>query len=104
LTEEVHGGEFAQVEHGGQDPLGWRELGFCACAGGDQALVTAAGAKRSLALNLQCRSQHVDELAELLAGHARQFRILQRSRREAMGSLAGVWSDVLLVAVASSGC
>lgn len=33
LAEAARGGEFAQVEHGGQDPFGWGELGFCACAG-----------------------------------------------------------------------
>ncbi|MBB5121360.1 DNA-binding transcriptional regulator YiaG, partial [Streptomyces eurocidicus] len=31
LTEEVHGGELALVEHGGQDPVGWSELGFGSC-------------------------------------------------------------------------
>ena len=44
LAEEVHGGEFAQVEQGDQDPVGWSEFGFGACAGGDQALVTATRA------------------------------------------------------------
>lgn len=38
---------------------------------------TATGAEQSLALNLWCGSQRVDELAELLAGHPGQFGVLQ---------------------------
>lgn len=84
LAEEVHGGEFARVEHGGRDPVSWGELGFGACTGGYQTLMTATCTEHSLALNLQRRSQCVDELAELLAGHTGQFRVLQRTLREAM--------------------
>ncbi len=75
LTEEIHGGEFAQVEYGGQDSLGWGEFGFGTCAGGDQALVTATCAEHSLALNLQRRRQRGNEFAELLACHAGRFRV-----------------------------
>ncbi|UUU45111.1 hypothetical protein [Streptomyces sp. NBC_00162] len=77
LAEEVHGGEFAQVEHSYQDSVGRGEFGFGTCARGHQALVTATRAEHVLALNLQLGSQGVDELAELLAGHTGQFRVLQ---------------------------
>lgn len=53
LAEKIHGREFAQVEHGDQDPVGWGELGFGTCARSHQALVTAACAEYLLALNLQ---------------------------------------------------
>ena len=41
LAEEIHGGEFAQVEHGGEDPVGWGEFGLGACARSCQTFVTA---------------------------------------------------------------
>ncbi len=53
LAQEVHGGEFAQVEHGDQDPVGWDELGFGTCARCDQTLVTTTCAEHLLALSLQ---------------------------------------------------
>jgi hypothetical protein len=85
-AEEVHGGQFAQVEHGGQDSVRWGELGFGACSGCDQTLVPTTCAEHFLALHLQRRRQSVDELAELSAGHPGQFRGLQRMPREARRS------------------
>lgn len=79
LAEGVHGGELAQMEHGDQDPVGWGEFGLDSCTGGYQALVTATHAEHVLTLHLQRGSQRVDKGAELLASHARQFRVLQRT-------------------------
>ncbi|GAA3084766.1 hypothetical protein GCM10020000_84000 [Streptomyces olivoverticillatus] len=53
LAEEVHGGELALVEHGGQDPVGWSEFGFGSCAGGHQALMASTDAECPFALQFQ---------------------------------------------------
>lgn len=63
LAKEIDGGELAQVEHGDQDPVGWGEFGLGARAGGLQAPVTATRVELLLTLNLQRRSQRVDECA-----------------------------------------